>query len=144
MERYHWQYSCQRMFTLKATKSLDSQFTGHAGGHSNKLTIIINQNMRHSTEQEARTLPKFKKNKSATNWSKLQEILEDRRRWRAAVHGATKSQTWLNDWKTMESKTVRRGAGRFPAGPVVRAPRSHAGGTGSVPGQGTQILCPVQ
>ena len=62
-EHYHRQYSCQRTFTLKATRSLDSRFIAQAGGHSNKLTMIINQNMRHSTEQEARTLPKFKKKK---------------------------------------------------------------------------------
>ena len=24
----------------------------------------------------------------------------DREAWRAAVHGVTKSQTWLSDWKT--------------------------------------------
>ena len=98
-EHYHRQYSCQRTFTLKATRSLDSRFIAQAGGHSNKLTMIINQNMRHSTEQEARTLPKLKKKKkdSAMNWSKLQEILENRRPWRAAVHGVTKSRTGLND-----------------------------------------------
>ena len=32
-----------------------------------------------------------------TNLSKLQEIVEDRGAWGAAVHGATKSQTWLSD-----------------------------------------------
>ena len=30
--------------------------------------------------------------------SKLQETVEDRGTWHAAVHGATKSQTWLSDW----------------------------------------------
>ena len=34
------------------------------------------------------------------NLSKLWEILEDRGAWRAAVHGATESQTWLNNWTT--------------------------------------------
>ena len=30
--------------------------------------------------------------------SRLWEIVKDREAWRAAVHGVTKSQTWLNDW----------------------------------------------
>ena len=34
------------------------------------------------------------------NFSKLREIVKDREAWRAAVHGVTKSQTWLSDWTT--------------------------------------------
>ena len=30
--------------------------------------------------------------------SELRELLLDREAWRAAVHGVTKSQTWLSDW----------------------------------------------
>ena len=30
--------------------------------------------------------------------SKLQELVMDRKAWRATVHGVTKSQTWLSDW----------------------------------------------
>ena len=32
--------------------------------------------------------------------SKLQEIVKDRRAWRGAVHGVTKSWIWLSDWTT--------------------------------------------
>ena len=32
--------------------------------------------------------------------SKFLEMVKDRESWYAAVHGVTKSQTWLNDWTT--------------------------------------------
>ena len=34
------------------------------------------------------------------NLSKLQETVEDREAWRAALHGAAKSRTWLDNWTT--------------------------------------------
>ena len=34
---------------------------------------------------------------------KLREIVMDRETWRAAVHGVTKSQTWLSDWPRRKS-----------------------------------------
>ena len=30
--------------------------------------------------------------------SKLQELVTNREAWCAAIHGVTKSQTWLSDW----------------------------------------------
>ena len=33
-----------------------------------------------------------------TNFSKLLETVKDREAWSAAVHGVSKSQTWLSDW----------------------------------------------
>ena len=33
--------------------------------------------------------------------SRLQEMVKDRKAWRAAVHGVAKSQTWLSGWTIM-------------------------------------------
>ena len=32
--------------------------------------------------------------------SKLQQVVKDRKGWPAAVHGVSKSRTWLNNWAT--------------------------------------------
>ena len=40
------------------------------------------------------------------NVSKLWETLEDRRAWRAAVHGITKSGTQLRHWTTMTAESI--------------------------------------
>ena len=34
------------------------------------------------------------------NLGKLREMVRDRKAWCVVVHGVTKSQTWLGDWKT--------------------------------------------
>ena len=36
------------------------------------------------------------------NFSKLRELVMDREAWHAAVHGVTKSQTWLSDWTELK------------------------------------------
>ena len=44
------------------------------------------------------------------NLSRLQELVMDRDAWRAAVHGVTKSWTWLSNWTELTSiyiQTIR-------------------------------------
>ena len=36
--------------------------------------------------------------------SELRELVMDREAWRAAIHGVTKSWTWLNDWTELNIK----------------------------------------
>ena len=38
------------------------------------------------------------------SFSKLRVLMMDREAWRAAVHGATNSQTWLSDWTELINK----------------------------------------
>ena len=56
---------------------------------------------------------------------------QGREDWHAAVHGVTKSRTWLSDWRT----TVIHYRG-FPGGTVVKCSLANVGDTGSVPGSG--------
>ena len=45
--------------------------------------------------------------------SKLRKIVKDREAWSAAVHGFTKSQTWLSDWKTSTPRFGKKSYGLF-------------------------------
>ena len=41
------------------------------------------------------------------SFSKLWEFVMDREAWRAAIHGATKSQIRLSDWTEMNWKSLQ-------------------------------------
>ena len=47
---------------------------------------------------------------------KCRELVMDREVWRAAVHGVTKSQTWLSDWTELNWKWTINVAGKFGLG----------------------------
>ena len=62
--------------------------------------------------------------------SKLWQIVKDREAWGAAVHGVTKSWTWLSD--LTELNWIKY-PWIFPGGPVVKNPPANIGDVGSIP-----------
>ena len=36
----------------------------------------------------------------------LQELVVDREAWRAAIHGVSKSRTWLSDWTELNWRNI--------------------------------------
>ena len=46
--------------------------------------------------------------------SELREVMMDREAWRAAIHGVSKSRTWLSDWS--ELNWTERTAGELDTG----------------------------
>ena len=88
--------------------------------------------------------------------SKLQEMVKDRGAWRAAVHGVSKSHTWLSDWTTRKVAWSRLSVAQdilrnqllafisshlshgrdFPGGSDSKASVYNAGDPDSIPGSG--------
>ena len=46
--------------------------------------------------------------------SELQELVMDREAWRAAIHGVTKSRTWLSDWTELKTQKTQKELLTFP------------------------------
>ena len=74
--------------------------------------------------------------------SEFRELVMDRQAWRAAIHGVTKSRTWLSDWSDLIWSDVwdyllySNGLPRRLSGKESACDAENVGDAGSIPGSG--------
>ena len=94
-------------YSLEGLMKLKLQYSGHLMQRANSLekTLMLGkiEGRRRGRQERMRWLDDIIKSIDM-NLSKLQVIVRDREAWHAAVHGITKSRTWLSNW-TRTTKT---------------------------------------